>query len=47
METFVEFCGMTEAVLALLIMFVIGITSVFVNKKDIEKLNREEADASR
>ena len=46
METFVEFCGMTEAVFALVIMIVIGIASNFIKKKDIEKLNREETNAS-
>ena len=46
METFVEFCGMTEAVLALVVMIGIGIASTFIRKKDIEKLNREETNAS-
>ena len=41
METFVQVCGMTEAVCALLFMAVIGIASAFVRKSDIENLDKD------
>ena len=39
METFVQVCGMTEAVFALVIMAVIGIASMFIKKRDVENMD--------
>ena len=43
MDTFVNVCGMTSAVLALVFMAVVGIASAFINKKDLKKLNEESS----
>lgn len=35
-----QICGMTEAVFALGIMGIIGIATMFINKKDVENMDK-------